>query len=144
MFRTSAITRMVPVVVLAVILSACGSATPATPEVKEVVVKVNEYAFSPMETRAKAGQPMRIMLQNEGTLLHDMSSLDAMVEMMQAEGAGHDMGDIDNQMRMHVAAEVGQMAMMEFTPTQAGTYEFFCSVEGHKEAGMVGKLIVEP
>jgi len=130
--------------VLVVILPACGGAAPATPEVKEVVVKVSEFAFSPMEIRAKVGQPMRIMLQNDGTLLHDMSSIDAMVEMMQAEGAGHDMGDTGNQVRMHVAAEVGRQAMMEITPTQAGTYEFFCSVEGHKEAGMVGRLIVEP
>lgn len=144
MNRTSAITRVALFAVLTIVLSACGSAAPATPAVKEVVVKVSEFAFLPMEIRAKIGQPMRIMLQNEGALLHDMSSLDAMVEMMQAEGAGHDMGDMGNQMRMHVAAEVGQTAMMEFTPTQAGTFEFFCSVEGHKAAGMVGKLIVEP
>ncbi len=25
----------------------------------------------------------------------------------------------------------------------AGTYQFYCSVPGHKEAGMVGTLIVE-
>ena len=87
---------------------------------------------------------MRIMLQNDGALLHDMSSMDAMVEMMQGEGASHDMGGIENQMKMHVAAEAGQKATLEFKPTQAGTYELFCSVAGHKEAGMVGKLIVEP
>lgn len=32
---------------------------------------------------------------------------------------------------------------MRFTPMEAGEYEFYCSVEGHREAGMKGKLIVE-
>jgi uncharacterized cupredoxin-like copper-binding protein len=36
----------------------------------------------------------------------------------------------------------GQTNQLEFTPTAAGTYEFWCTVPGHKEAGMIGKLIV--
>ncbi|MDA0302102.1 MAG: plastocyanin/azurin family copper-binding protein [Chloroflexi bacterium] len=43
---------------------------------------------------------------------------------------------------MHVAAEAGRVAEIEFTPTQAGTYVFYCTVPGHREAGMEGKLIV--
>ncbi|HEY4690709.1 MAG TPA: cupredoxin domain-containing protein [Anaerolineae bacterium] len=145
MSQRSAIVAMAVLAMLSLVLSACGgSAAPATPEVKEIVVKVTEFAFSPAEIRAKVGQPMRIMLQNDGAVLHDMSSIDAMVDMMQGEGASHDMGNTASQMKMHVAAEASQKATLEFKPTQAGTYEFFCSVAGHKEAGMVGKLIVEP
>ncbi|TMW73916.1 plastocyanin/azurin family copper-binding protein [Alteribacter natronophilus] len=29
-----------------------------------------------------------------------------------------------------------------FTPLKTGTYEFFCTIPGHKEAGMRGTLIV--
>jgi uncharacterized cupredoxin-like copper-binding protein len=32
--------------------------------------------------------------------------------------------------------------MIEFTPSQPGEYEFFCSVPGHKEAGMRGTMVV--
>jgi uncharacterized cupredoxin-like copper-binding protein len=38
---------------------------------------------------------------------------------------------------------MGQAGTLEFTPTKPGTYEFICTVPGHKEAGMVGALIVK-
>jgi len=30
-----------------------------------------------------------------------------------------------------------------FTPTKTGTFPFWCSVPGHRDAGMVGKFIVK-
>jgi len=43
--------------------------------------------------------------------------------------------------RRHVTSP-GDSATIEFTPTKAGTYEFFCTTAGHKEAGMIGTLVV--
>ena len=58
--------------------------------------------------------------------------------------AGHDMGNMGGmEPELHVAALMGQMATLEFTPTKPGTYEFFCTVAGHKEAGMKGTLVVK-
>jgi len=130
--------------VLSVVVSACGAA-PSTPkaEAQEVVVKVSEFAFEPAEIRAKVGQPVRIVLQNDGTLLHDFSSDDAKVEVIKSAGAEHEAHDAQPSSTVpHVAADVGKQATLEFMPTEAGTYTFYCSVEGHKEAGMVGRLIV--
>jgi len=31
---------------------------------------------------------------------------------------------------------------LDFTPTKRGSFEFFCQVSGHKEAGMKGAFIV--
>ena len=45
---------------------------------------------------------------------------------------------------VHVAAAPGATGTVDFTPSEAGTYEFYCTIEGHKEAGMVGTLVVEP
>ena len=36
----------------------------------------------------------------------------------------------------------GMSASVMFTPTQIGEYEFYCTIPGHREAGMVGRLIV--
>jgi uncharacterized cupredoxin-like copper-binding protein len=47
------------------------------------------------------------------------------------------------QTNMHTAIEAGQESTLEFKATQAGTYTFYCTVAGHKEAGMMGKLIVK-
>jgi uncharacterized cupredoxin-like copper-binding protein len=37
-----------------------------------------------------------------------------------------------------------QSALALFRPTQTGTYTFYCAVPGHRAAGMVGTLTVEP
>lgn len=37
----------------------------------------------------------------------------------------------------------GQEGMIQFTATQPGTFEYYCSIPGHKQAGMSGKLVVE-
>jgi uncharacterized cupredoxin-like copper-binding protein len=43
---------------------------------------------------------------------------------------------------LHFFASAGDKAVLNFTALEPGTYEIFCSIQGHKEAGMIGKLIV--
>ena len=43
---------------------------------------------------------------------------------------------------VHVAAATGHVGNVTFTPTEAGEYEYYCTVAGHKVSGMVGKLTV--
>ncbi|MBI5715993.1 MAG: cupredoxin domain-containing protein, partial [Chloroflexi bacterium] len=59
--------------------------------------------------------------------------------------AGHDMGSggTAKEPQLHIAVAMGKSGTLEFTPTKAGTYEFFCTVAGHKEAGMKGTLVVK-
>ena len=44
---------------------------------------------------------------------------------------------------MHMAVANGASGTSEFTPTTPGTFTFFCTVAGHKEAGMTGTLTVK-
>ena len=46
-------------------------------------------------------------------------------------------------MQLHLAAEKGEDRHISFIPMQKGEYTFYCSVSGHRSAGMEGKLIVE-
>ena len=39
--------------------------------------------------------------------------------------------------------KIGETGTLEFTPTAAGEYQIDCNLPGHKEAGMIGKLIVK-
>jgi nitrite reductase (NO-forming) len=37
----------------------------------------------------------------------------------------------------------GAETIIEFTPTEAGTFTYYCAIPGHRAAGQVGTLIVE-
>ena len=83
----------------------------------------------------------KLVLKNNGTVLHDFVSTDAMVEVMEEHGAEHDMAGM--RTNIHAAIEAGQQSTLEFKATQPGTYTFYCTIAGHREAGMQGRLIVK-
>ena len=127
--------------VLTFTLAACGGSAANSTEPKTITLAMNEFQFQPAEITVNVGQPVKLMLKNNGTVLHDFVSTDAMVEVMEEHGAAHDMAGMPTA--MHAAVEAGQQSTLEFKATQAGTYTFYCTVAGHKEAGMTGKLIVK-
>jgi uncharacterized cupredoxin-like copper-binding protein len=132
--------RIALLFVFALVLAACSNAALSGPQV--INMTLQEFGFQPSTITVKVGQPVKIVLKNNGTVTHDFSSTDAMVTVMNSQGAMHDMDNMN--LMMHVAVEAGQSGSIEFTPTQAGTYTFFCTVAGHKDAGMMGKLVVTP
>ncbi len=60
-------------------------------------------------------------------------------------GDTHMSGDhvMTDQPKLHVAAAAGSRGTLTFTPTKPGQYEFYCTVAGYKEAGMVSVLTVK-
>lgn len=64
------------------------------------------------------------------------------LRLTNTHGVSHSF-DIDT-LGVHVAMPGGKDALALFTaPDAPGTYEFYCGVPGHREAGMVGTLVVE-
>lgn len=110
-------------IALVVGLAACGGGGPAG-GAGEVKVVGEDYKFTPAEVRVKAGQPVTIVLENKGRVEHDWA-----IEAL--------------KVAMNPIPRPGQTGRASFTPSQAGTFEIICTVAGHKELGMVGKLIVE-
>ncbi len=108
-----------------------------------ITIEAKQIKFSPGTLEVVAGQPVTLVLKNSDAIEHDFSVVEIEVEGEAEEsGAEHDMAGMDEEPDLHVAAQGGQTGRLEFTPTQLGTYEFFCTVPGHKQAGMVGTLIV--
>ncbi len=89
----------------------------------EIKVTGKNFAFDPKEIRVKKGEKVTIVFTSEGGIMHDfvVDELNVATKQLTA----------------------GQSETVEFTPTQAGTFEFYCSVGNHRAMGMVGNLIVE-
>lgn len=129
-------------VALVMTLTACGG---SSSRVQEVRVAASEFAFTPAMIQVEAGKPVRLTLLNQGSIEHDWSIAEILVSDVKTttDAHGHDMGTMSVQPKLHVAAVAGKSSVIEFTPTRPGTYDVFCTVAGHKEAGMVAQLVVK-
>ena len=122
---------LIATAVTGIVVAACGggaasqppansqSAAPASqPSGTEISVGATEFAFDPATIEVPAGGEATITLTNKGTIEHDIT-VDALGVL--------------------IFAKAGETTSGTVTAT-AGTYEFYCSIPGHKQAGMVGTL----
>jgi plastocyanin len=89
----------------------------------EVQIVAEDIKVDVTEIRIPADTDVTVSLENKGMLEHDwvVDGLDeVMIDILQS----------------------GETGSVTFS-AEAGEYEYYCSVPGHKEAGMVGTLIVE-
>lgn len=125
----------------ALLLAACASSTGP----QEIKLSAKAMQYQPASFEVMAGQPVRLTFRNDDVVEHDLSVMEFPMSHMAATQepmAGHDMGEMTVEPELHMASAAGGTGMLEFTPSKPGTYEFFCTVAGHKEAGMVGTLTV--
>ncbi len=87
---------------------------------QDVTVTMHDVYFDPTEITIPANTPVKFTLPNDGAALHDFS-IDA----------------LDVSVTVN-PGDTGEVTI----DAPAGEYEFYCNIPGHKEAGMVGKLIV--
>jgi len=132
-----------------ILLAACSAAEPEELSTAEFSLTATDLAFSPNRLEVVTGQPVKITLTNEGALEHDFSIMEMphVGEIhadndMGGEMMGHDMSSMEELPEIHMAAAPGGSSTIEFTPSTTGEYEFYCTVAGHKEAGMAGMLVV--
>lgn len=126
---------------LVFLLSACGgSPKPAT----EVTLELTDFAYSSPSFTIPAGQPVTLTLVNKGALEHDfvIEKINAKFELKQDGGSTEHHMHGDQKYDLHFSALPGNTSVAQITIDEPGTYKFFCSVEGHLEAGMTGELIV--
>ena len=110
------------------------------------VVERGGWAFAPSVIKIPLGQPVTLTLMNDGQSEHDFEVTGIPAEHVEAVVSmeGHSQLGRGHHAEGIVAAHaMSQMtASVMFTPTRIGEYEIHCTIPGHKEAGMVGKLVV--
>lgn len=117
---------------------------------REISIEMRDIAFEPAALTGEAGEVIEMRFHNVGGILHDFTidEMDADVtEMMGGSGAGVDMhmdDDHDSAARaMHLALDAGQEGSMRLRVHEPGIYQYYCTVPGHREAGMVGTLTID-
>ena len=134
--------KIFTVVILTLLLTACGGASqPAT----EFTLDTSDFAYSIPSLTVKVGETVQLTLNNIGVLEHDfvIEKIDVTTKVIQDSGSEeHGAHGAEANYDLHVSAQVGETSIIQFTVNEPGTYQFFCSVPGHKDAGMVGELIV--
>jgi len=129
---------LVAVLALALLVAACGGGgdegdgggttgatgptapTSAPPAGETLSLTASEFTFDPASLTAPADTDVTIEVVNAGTIEHDFTIDEANVKIAVP------------------ATETGSATVS----LPAGTYTFYCSVPGHKEAGMTGTLTV--
>ena len=117
-------------------------------EITLYTVEGRPWRFEPAILEVPVGHTVELTLVNDGRAEHDV----------EIHGMPFEPGEVDDSENEHprlsgghhdqdvvaAHAEPGTTAIVVFTPTQVGEFDFECTIPGHKEAGMVGKLVVTP
>jgi uncharacterized cupredoxin-like copper-binding protein len=87
-----------------------------------VTIEAREFGFNPAALTIPASGATRIVVKDAGRIVHNFT-IDAL--------------------GVQVVVPPGGSSEVTLVDPQPGTYQFYCSVSGHKEAGMVGTITVE-
>jgi plastocyanin len=100
-----------------------GSAPSAVAGAPTIEVTAVDFGLRPAQIRIRAGQTVNLALANRGVIVHDLTI---------------------PALQFHLAAQPGQRAVGSLTVPRPGTYDIYCTIAGHREAGMAGRLVVVP
>lgn len=100
-----------------------GNTNQGSSSLKQIKVTGSEFNFNPSSLTIKKGENIQLTFTNSGAIPHDfaLDELGVKTKVLPA----------------------GQSETISFTASQSGTFSFYCSVAGHRSAGMEGQLTVQ-
>ena len=110
-------------------------------KMETVTVTMTEYAFSPSPIVLKEGVPTRLVLKNAGKEAHYFVAEQFFKTIATRKVQGSD-GEIKSPYCTAVEVYPGKMLEWFLVPAQKGVYDLLCTVKGHAEHGMKGKIEV--
>ena len=118
----------------------------AAPKDQLYLVRMTNFAFTPDVLEVNAGEVLEIAIQNVERVLHDFTidEIDADVHISYLGGTGqHAHAEPDKEADVHFALTEPGSGVVHIKVQEPGEYVIYCSVPGHREAGMEGTLIVQ-
>ncbi len=100
------------------------NSTPSTGQTKTFTIQGGDYFFSPNTITVNKGDTVVINFQNVATDYPHNLVIDSYHVKTEAVGTGNSQ-------------------TVQFVADNAGTFQMYCSIDGHRERGMVGTLNVK-
>jgi uncharacterized cupredoxin-like copper-binding protein len=99
-----------------------------------------ELKFFPDNLQFITGKSYKLILDNPSDQKHYFTAKDFADAIWTRKV---DAGNVEIKGAIHeLELRPGAIAQWVFTPMKLGNYDLYCSVPGHKEAGMVGKIVI--
>lgn len=123
-------------------LAGCSSGGPGSAPPETIDLTVGNVSYGTREITLEKGKSYQLVLANKDGTEHDFS-IDKIPVKIVKEGHEGGHGSGSKKPDLHVHADAHKTESVVFTPVEAGTYTYYCTIPGHKESGMVGKLTVK-
>ncbi len=136
---------LVSVAAAAVILAGCGGDDTPAATTDLSITGTDGLAFEPEAFTIPAGQEATVEFTAEPSVEHDLVIEGVGMDAMAGDDEGHATDDDQTMAEddLHIAhADAGETVTATFTVDEPGTYQMYCSIPGHRSAGMEATLTV--
>ena len=109
---------------------------------REIVVEMGDRFYKPKAIEVKRGEQVRFVLRNDGHEDHEFLLATTAENLKHAEMMKKNPGmEHAEPNGLQLAPKKAGEIVWKFT--KAGTFEFSCLIEGHREDGMTGTVVVK-
>jgi uncharacterized cupredoxin-like copper-binding protein len=108
---------------------------------RTIELALEDIEFSEDDLNVEAGAVVELHLENTGSLDHDYTMNRLGTPSAVEAGAGGEQRH-GGSFAVHVALDRGDEATVRLRLEEAGEYVFYCTVPGHRSAGMEGTITV--
>jgi uncharacterized cupredoxin-like copper-binding protein len=112
-------------------------------KMKTVTVKMEEYSFSPDTLRFKRDAPYKLEIKNVGSRKHYFAATAFFKAVASRKVQSNADGEIKAPYFTALEVFPGRQLDFYFVPVKKGSYYLLCTIRGHEEKGMHGRMIIE-
>ena len=110
---------------------------------EKMTIELSEFAFSPKDFTLEAGKPYILTVVTVGDVKHEFTASE-FFPTIAFRKAQDESGEFKSTSPHEIEVFPGKQIDIYLIPTEAGTYDLKCEIEGHFEAGMFGTITVTP
>ena len=101
----------------------------------------SEFTFAPKAWSLETGKLYKVTLVNQGKVKHEWVAPEftQTVWTRKVQVGGVEVKGVISEIEL----EPGTRAEWYFVPIRTGEFEMGCEIQGHREAGMIGKIVVK-